>query len=373
MSLKIMLTADVHLGKKFANYPPDIQEDLINARFETLKNIVRKANEKTCDMLVVSGDLFDRINTVEKDIIKAADIIQEFEGNLTLVLPGNHDYFTDNTNKPWSVFSDHCGDRTLILGQAGLYNLSNFDIDANIYAGPCNSKHSEKNNLGWISEKEKDLSVNYHIGVAHGSLEGVSPDSDSKYFPMTLDELEDFGLDLWLLGHTDRLYYPEIAGKLSRIFFPGTPEPNAFNCSHEGNVWLIELNDEKEVSTELIKVGTFKFIYDEHTLNDEDDLIKLISKYTDNNYKNSLCKIKLYGKVEEELFSQIGDAENTIRKHCKYLVIDTEQLKRKISMEVVNKEFAEHSFPYRLLESLESSEDSFEFAYDLIKEVQNEN
>jgi DNA repair exonuclease SbcCD nuclease subunit len=38
MGIKIFHTADLHLGMRFAGYP-DVQDELINARHETLENV----------------------------------------------------------------------------------------------------------------------------------------------------------------------------------------------------------------------------------------------------------------------------------------------------------------------------------------------
>ena len=57
MALIIFCTSDLHLGMKFANYPDNIRESLVEARFKTLKRLVEKANSEKCDLFVVAGDL----------------------------------------------------------------------------------------------------------------------------------------------------------------------------------------------------------------------------------------------------------------------------------------------------------------------------
>jgi len=65
MSLKIFHTADIHLGMKFAGYP-EVQSELTEARFVTLENLAKKANEESCDLFVVAGDLFDRTGVAKR-------------------------------------------------------------------------------------------------------------------------------------------------------------------------------------------------------------------------------------------------------------------------------------------------------------------
>ena len=67
MGIKIFHTADLHLGMRFAGYP-DIQDELINARYETLEKLVSLANRENCTLFVIAGDLFDRTTLNVKDI-----------------------------------------------------------------------------------------------------------------------------------------------------------------------------------------------------------------------------------------------------------------------------------------------------------------
>lgn len=72
MTIKILHTADLHLGMKFARYnlKPEVQERLVEARFETLASLVEIANKQDSDLLVIAGDLFHNPRVSRKDIFK---------------------------------------------------------------------------------------------------------------------------------------------------------------------------------------------------------------------------------------------------------------------------------------------------------------
>ena len=56
MTVKILHTADLHLGMKFVRgYEPEIQERLVEARFETLGSLIELANTASSDLLVIAG------------------------------------------------------------------------------------------------------------------------------------------------------------------------------------------------------------------------------------------------------------------------------------------------------------------------------
>jgi len=371
MPLKILLTADVHLGMKFASYP-EVQKELSEARFETLKHVVHMANEHQCDLLVVAGDLFDHLRVADRDILRATQIVNEFQGKLAVVLPGNHDFIVPGESKVWQKFKTNAGDRVLLLEQKKIYSLNHYDLDANLYAAPCDAKHSDVNHIGWIRDEPRDSCVKYHIGIAHGSLLGVSPDPDQKFYPMAEDELLKCGLDLWLMGHTDRLQYPTQVSPLHRIFYPGTPEPNGFDCEHDGRVWIIQLDDEKKITATSIRTGKHRFLHRNTLVSTDADLDSILKEYSSTDYSDVLLKLRLDGRLPKDAYANLQKLRADLEKHLLYVEVDTSGVKQAITAESINREFTESSFPHRLLTFLaQDAQDNepLQIAYDLIQEL----
>jgi DNA repair exonuclease SbcCD nuclease subunit len=243
MPLKILHTSDIHLGMKFASYDGEVQEKLVEARFECLSRLVSAANQHGCDLLVVAGDLFDRVTVTKRDIVRAAGAFGDFEGAAVVVLPGNHDYVSADKSDLWHTFKENAHGNVLVCDEPRPWPLAKFDVDATVYPGPCTAKHSAKNAIGWIAEEQRSDEEAFHIGLAHGSLEGFSPDFDNRYFPMTVDALEALDMNIWLLGHT-HLPYPQSPSVGDRVFLAGTPEPDGFDCTHPGSAWVHELSED---------------------------------------------------------------------------------------------------------------------------------
>jgi DNA repair exonuclease SbcCD nuclease subunit len=368
--MKIFHTADVHLGMKFAGYP-SVQQKLIEARFEALKRCVDMANEQGCELFVVGGDLFDRVSVAKGDVKRAADMLAEFQGRLVVVLPGNHDFVTDRPDGLWAIFKGFADNHVLVLESKKIYPLKPYDMDVNVYAAPCHAKHSPENGIAWIREIEKDADVRFHIGIAHGSLEGLSPDFNKDYYPMTESELLSCGLNLWLMGHT-HIPYPAAPGPKSKIFYPGTPEPDGFDCEHEGKALLIEIGEDKEVEASFLSTGAYRFEYEEGEIGSWDEAEKIMVKYSDPNHRNTLLKLKLKGRLPEEEHKKLGLIRETLEKNLSLFQFDSTAVTIKITPDVIDKEFTEHSFPYRLLKQL-AEEDDFEAlqaAYELVRETQ---
>lgn len=375
MVIKIFHTADLHLGMRFAGYA-EVQNELIDARFETLANMVKMANQEECHLFVIAGDLFDRVTVGAKDISRAALALNEFNGELVIILPGNHDYY-ESDSKLWGNFSGLAGDRVLILKEPRMYDLRTYHLDALVFGCPCSSKHSAKNAVGWITPEllsEKDL---IKIGIAHGSLEGVSPDFNQTYYPMSSSELGTKGLDLWLLGHT-HLPWPDIFEEGSKIFIPGTPEPDGIDCKHEGNAYIFTIESPSEKMVQRVATGKNRFLIKEITLQDENSIQKVLAEFNKKEYENTILRLILRGRLKKEDFEKVKEALQIIEERVLFLQVIEDELGEEIILELINSEFTEGSFPYQLLTSLlESNEEqapkALQKAYDLIREIQDEN
>lgn len=374
MGIKIFHTADLHLGMRFAGYP-DVQDELINARYETLENMVEVANQENCTLFVMAGDLFDRTTLNVKDISRAARALNEFEGELVIVLPGNHDYYTHDS-KLWNEFSKHAGDRILILKNPDIYDLNKYHLKIKIYAAPCNAKHSDENMIKWVNSEKSSEDDSIKIGLAHGSLEGVSPDFNKTYYPMAQKELESSGLDLWLLGHT-HLLWPGNPDKNSRILIPGTPEPDGFDCNHKGSAFIIDMRSSSNMKVQKVSTGKYRFSINEASLNDDNDITSMKRKYTDDKFSNVVLRLILKGRLRKEELDRVEKAIDLINDNVLLLQTVKDELHESITSDLINSKFTENSFPHQLLSSLleekeEISSKSLQKAYDIIREVRNE-
>ena len=194
---------------KFNNYGDGVKEILSEARFLSLENMIVQANKLNTDIFVVAGDLFNTIQVSKKDINRSVNILDKFNGSCVLVLPGNHDYDNEMLDL-WRDFTRVPSEKIVLLNKEEEYYLNDYGLDVVVYPAPCHSKHSEENNLAWIKEKGMANRGKYHIGIAHGALEGLSPDLEGNYYYMSMDELSSIDTDLWLIGHTHIQYPPQI-------------------------------------------------------------------------------------------------------------------------------------------------------------------
>lgn len=367
MTIKIFHTADIHIGMSFNSYPDWIKDSLREARSEVIETMVQIANDENCDLFVISGDLFDKTTGIDKSIqTTVAKHLSKFNGSCLAILPGNHDFQTEMVDL-WKSFNSLVDDRVLFLSEERKYSLESFGLNAVIYPAPCHSKHSSENNLNWIREESIQEDI-INIGIAHGSITGISPDLDNLYFNMDLKELEDIPMDLWLMGHTHITYPDNDIVRDLRVFNPGTPEPDGLDCKHEGFGWIIDIKDGKSVEAKRVKTGKYRFLDASFSLESIDDYRK-IEDYIKEHNKNTIARISLKGTLDEEAYRYRLELVKEIEDKLAYLILEDSELKIRINADKIQKEFTKGSFPEQLLLSLQDDEEALQLAYEIISEV----
>ncbi len=373
--LRIVHTADNHLGLQFTgrHYPERIRTMLVSERFEALERVVAIANSSGAHILLVAGDLFESVGIRTGDIERAASILRSFGGLHLVILPGNHDFFEPGDSKLWGKFRKAFGDRhVLLLDRPEPVHLAVEDRDIVLYPGPCMSKTSSENAIGWVASAPKDQRM-VNIGVAHGCVTGISPDADDRYYQMHEDELRSSGVDFWLLGHTHIRYPRAPRPDGSLFYFPSTHTPDGFDCDHEGFVWLLEVDDAKHVTMESIRTGKMRFQTWSRTLTGAEDLERIEKECAALDGPSTLLKLSLQGRLSEEELRLIGDFRTRMEHVLAYCELAVDEVALKIDREYIQRHFSAGSLPSQLLLTLsESPEDdqALHLAYELIREAQ---
>ncbi len=368
-SLKIFHCADLHLGLRFGRYPEAIAEQLREARFSTLERMVERANQAGCDLFVVAGDLFDTLKVAQRDVLRAAKILSRFD-RLTLVLPGNHDFHAGAADDFWKGFEKPDHGRLLLLSESRAYPLQEFGIDAVVYAAPCGAKYSDTHGVGWLAGAKRP-EARFHIGLAHGSFEGLSPDLQGNYFPMKAGDLLRCGLDLWLLGHI-HVQFPPKPGASDRIFYSGTHEPDGFDCRHEGKGWLIELCEDKSLKLESLSTGRFRFTEEALELRSLADLEAFAGRFKQS--ERTLLKLTLNGSLPREEYERFGAIVEQLKAGFLFLQPDFSGLSVALAPGDIDREFAVDSFPHRLLSELSKTDadrEALQAAFECLQECRN--
>ena len=353
--LKIFLTGDNHIGKKYASH--EQAAILASSRITAFEGMVETANQENCALFVITGDLFENTYSISKREIKTLlDTLSCFNGTV-VVLPGNHDYY-DKDAKVWQYFRDVMAshDNIMLLTEYRPYEITVNGEDVVLYPALCTSQHSApgQNNLGWIKETKIENDGAYHIGIAHGAVEGETIDKEGEYFLMKYSELESIPVDAWLIGHTHVPFPRDLTEEFTsgnKVFNPGTHVQADVSCNTEGLCFIVEIDENKMVRAKKTVSGNLHFYRKNITVTagEMENIIKRELADIDN---NSVVDIILTGAVTaEEYEDRITIIENILSRFLEGSYNDYD-LSKLISKKLIESEFPETSFSAILLTSL---------------------
>lgn len=372
MSLRILHTADNHLGLSFNPYPEPARQRLVDERFVSLERLVTTASERKAHFMVIAGDLFDKTTVTKAQVERAVKILEKFEGEAVLVLAGNHDFCEGPDSKLWKQFRAAAdGSRVLPLTESAFTDFECDEFRVRFHACPCPSKHGEIHTIGWVADAEKP-SDRLHIGIAHGNVEGLGLDADQRYFSMTERDLRSAGLHTWLLGH---IHVPAPApGTTGRplYFMPGIPTPDSVKCSHPGHAWWIEMDADGTCRHEQLATGAVRFVRMNIELRHANDLLELRAKCESLDAPNTILDLQLGGRLREEESAELNAMLGEISPA--FLNFSQERnIAPQLDAAAISRRFPEGTLPGTLLHALltdDAHPGDAQLALDIIETLQ---
>jgi DNA repair exonuclease SbcCD nuclease subunit len=234
--LRILHTADLHLGLEFGQLDGDDRRKLARARLKVVGQILNVADQFAVDAVLWAGDIFD-----------APDVSADWWGGFAaalasrpgwtrpvILLPGNHDPI-----RPGSVFEKGHAFRAQLPPWVHVVDRDDFELaigeHAVIYAAPCRSTAGAED-LALTLPARADGDQRIRIGLAHGSTFDLADHQTN--FPIATDATTQRGLDYLAVGDTHG--YREIpANATAPIVYPGAPEPTSFADAGAGDVAIV--------------------------------------------------------------------------------------------------------------------------------------
>lgn len=371
--IRIFVTGDNHIGLKYASH--EQAAVLASRRMDAFAGMVEAANAEECSLFVITGDLFENTYSIpKKDVKKLLDMLSQFRGTV-VVLPGNHDYY-DKDVKVWQAFTELMPsyDNIMLLTEYHPYEISVNDEDVVLYPALCTSLHSApgQNNLGWMKEIEMNNSEAYHIGIAHGAVEGETIDNEGQYFLMKRSELEAIPVDVWLIGHTHvpfpRNLTEAFAPYSDKIFNAGTHVQTDVSCNTEGLCFVIEIDKNKSIKAKKFVSGNLRFYRKNISVSAgemEDNVRRELADISE----ASVVDVILNGAVSAEEYEDKDKIMDAALFRFVEGTYDDYALSKLISKELIDSEFPETSFSAGLLTSLLGDPKEAQLAYELLQSL----
>ena len=236
--LKLLHTADWHVGKQFRQFDDDVSKKLARDRVSVIEQIMGRARQYNVDAVLCAGDLFDEPDPGELWWSAVRDVFTKCDSSgwdrPVLLLPGNHDPLTrDSVYSPLHPFRRDLPDWLHIVDRDG------FQLELNdqavVYAAPCRSKAGD-NDLALSLPQRAEGDERIRVGLVHGSTFDLAGYETS--FPVSKDAPRQRGLDYLAIGDTHS--FREVNGNdVAPIVYPSAPEPTRFSESEAGYVAIV--------------------------------------------------------------------------------------------------------------------------------------
>jgi len=253
--VKILHTADVHLGRQF----PSLRQrgkEYRKQLLQTFEHVLGLAIDKDVSLVLIAGDLFDT-NRVYGAVIDK--VISGFgkleERNIPVcILPGGHDAYTEDSIYRFVRFPPNV---TVLTTEQDHKTFD--DLGLTVYGKAFDDKLVGESPLRGLSLIEESK---FHVGMAHCSIkrEG-SIEKDS----MILDrkEIANSRLDYLALGHWHSFQDYSQGG--TKAYYCGSPEPIYMDQKGAGSIVMVSIYGKGDIRVDPIHVGSKKF--DEITIN----------------------------------------------------------------------------------------------------------
>jgi DNA repair exonuclease SbcCD nuclease subunit len=302
--LKILHTADIHLGAKFSGLGDKgaSQREQLRATF---KSVVAAAISERVNIVLIAGDLFDSNQQPQRNIDL---VIEQFNllasNNIPVCLvPGTHDALDSSSIYRKVDFEGKCPGLT-IFTDADMSYKEYPNLDLTVYGKPNLSNRSSTSPLKGL---KVSTSSKFHIAMAHGSLYIPEKIAEDDHV-FRLEEVQASGMDYLALGHWHRVY--RCPGDRP-AWYCGPPEwvPGQ---TGKGGVLLVALTDSGEVKVEAKMLGLRDYDETEIDMSEIRELAALKARLSVGANQNLIRRVTLKGLRAAELIVNPEELETEL-------------------------------------------------------------
>ncbi len=246
MPLKIIASADLHLGRTSSAIPGDAHEK--STKF-TLKRIVNYAIEQKADIVTFSGDIIDQNNRYYEAIgpLQAAFTRLKAENITVYMVAGNHDHEVLSQAIQKEKYS-----HVHLLGRNGEWEAIDHNAGVQFIGWSFPKTHVKEDPMQSFDKSKLDPNK-VTIGLLHTEVDAP----ESNYAPVTRNGLMNTPVNIWILGHIHK--HEKLQAQKPCIVYPGSP--HALSSVEPGihGPLLIEVADNKDISVKQIPLSPIRY------------------------------------------------------------------------------------------------------------------
>lgn len=239
--MKVLHSADWHLDSPITGRTREQTDFLRGELLRLPEKVIRKAKEESCDLVLLSGDLFD--GAYSRRSLDALRFALEDGAMPVFIAPGNHDPM--GSTSAWAAES--WPGNVHIFSREAIDSVSLEELDCRIYGAAFENAFAPSLLEGFRAEQKE----RYAIGVLHGD----PTRADSPYCPVSAPQAAGSGLDYLALGHIHKR--GEFFAGRTLCAWPGCPMGRGYDETGEKGVLIAELGE--AVSCRFLPLDTPRF------------------------------------------------------------------------------------------------------------------
>ncbi len=225
--MKILHTADWHLGAPLTGHTPQATQ-FLRAQLQAVpEKIAKLCIDEKCDLMIIAGDLFD--GNVGRDTVAS---VQQVLGQLQIpvvITPGNHDFC--GANSPY--LQQSWPENVHIFTRAQMERIDLPELDCTIYGAGYEAMDCP----ALMKQFQAQGDARWHIGVLHAEVTSAN----SVYAPITKQQIQQSALDYLALGHIHK--QGSVSAGETIAIWPGCPMGRGFDELGDKGVIIAEFDD----------------------------------------------------------------------------------------------------------------------------------
>lgn len=225
-------TADWQIGRQYNRFEPEDAAILADARFTTIERIAQLAMTEQVDAVLVAGDVFDAQTVSDRTLHRTFDAMKAYSGPW-IMLPGNHDAALAESvwTRAQRMNAVPANVHLLLAPEAYTFEAQGFVV----LAAPLTQRQTHTDLTVPFDQLDTPPEL-IRIGLAHGSVSGVLPDSVDSPNPISPQRAQTARLSYLALGDWHGTKQID-----DRTWYSGTPEPERFRNNDAGNVLKVSI------------------------------------------------------------------------------------------------------------------------------------
>ena len=252
--MKVLHSADWHLGAPMARWGDDARHALAAVP----EKIAALVHRHSCDLVLLSGDLFDRPPSKES-LTAFRDALEEMAVPVCIA-PGNHDFVTPASIWQTEIFPENVS----IFKRPVPESIVLKALDCRVYGAGYNGMDCPP----LLRDFRAEGAERYVLGLFHGD----PLIRNSPYCSITMDQVRESGLDYLALGHIHQTGSFRAGSTLCA--WPGCPMGRGYDEQGEKGVLLVTLEECADIQFQPLESPRFHDL----TLSAEGDPIKALRR-----------------------------------------------------------------------------------------------